>query len=263
MADLRKNLRDALRKMSYSTSVDQLRRRGVRQVNVLGLDRVVSLVEQAVYHSLRHRLIGLDRKQVADATKAEFIRLLQTNQKLNKDRQKLEHVKRRSEEEVHHLRRELAQQRKTLRTKLDEAASRQKEAVENDDNVIAERLETLFDAVASHRTVNLEKLQTQVTDTVLEMVATERHEAISVREELHNREVDLLQRRIAKVNQALGDTERQLTESMGRRPVDDGVASRYREVQGLSADEADYQRKKELVYEIFRANLALQKGGGS
>ena len=63
MADLRKNLRDALRKMSYSTSVDQLRRRGVRQVNVLGLDRVVSLVEQAVYHSLRHRLMGLDRKQ--------------------------------------------------------------------------------------------------------------------------------------------------------------------------------------------------------
>lgn len=263
MADLRKNLRDALRKMSYSTSVDQLRRRGVRQVNVLGLDRVVSLVEQAVYHSLRNRLMGLDRKQVADATKAEFIRLLQTNQKLNKDRQKLETVKRRSEEEVQHLRRELAQQRKTLRTKLDEAASRRNESVENDDIVIIERLETLFGAVASQRHVNLDKLQKKVQDTVLEMVATERHAAVSAREELHSREVDLLQRRIAKVNEALGDTERQLSESMRERPVEDGLASRYREVQGLSPDEANYQRKKELVYEIFRANLALQKGGGS
>ncbi len=263
MADLRKNLRDALRKMSYSTSVDQLRRRGVRQVNVLGLDRVVSLVEQAVYHSLRHRLVGLDRKQVADATKAEFIRLLQTNQKLNKDRQKLQEVKRRSEEEVHHLRRELAQQRKTLRTKLDEAASRRDEQREDDDNVIIERLETLFGAVASHRNVDLNKLQARVTDTVLEMVATERHAAISAREELHSREVDVLQRRIAKVNQALGDTERQLSESMGARPGEDGLASKYREVQGLSPDEANYQRKKELVYELFRANLALQKGGGS
>ena len=111
--------------------------------------------------------------------------------------------------------------------------------------------------------MNLDKLQEKVQGTVLEMVATERHAAVSAREELHSREVDLLQRRIAKVNQALGDTERQLTESMGRRPMDDGVASKYREVQGLSADEADYQRKKELVYEIFRANLALQKGSGS
>ena len=42
-----------------------------------------------------------------------------------------------------------------------------------------------------------------------------------------------------------------------------GVSSVYREVQGLSSDDINYQRKKELVYEIFRANLELQKGTGS
>lgn len=261
MADLRKNLRDALRKLSYSTSVDQLRRRGVRQVNVLGLDRVVSLVEQAVYHSLRHRLMGLDRKQVADATKAEFLRLLQTNQKLSKDHQKLQEIKLRAEEEVHQLRRELAQQRTILRTKLDEAAARRREEGQDDDSAIVQQLHTLFETLGSRGKLSFSDLQKQITETVLDVVAVERQSAIAAREELHSREVDLLQRRIAKVNQALGDTERQLAEAARSQPVEEGVASKFRDVQGLSPEDGNYQRKKELVYEIFRANLALQKGG--
>ena len=263
MADLRKSLRDALRKLSYSTSVDQLRRRGVRQVNVLGLDRVVSLVQQAVYNSLRHRLMGLDRKQVADATKTEFLRLLQTNQKLTRDRQKLQEVKLRAEAEAKQLRQELAEQRRVLRKKLGEAAARRQEQSRGDDSVIVLRVQELFGALSSHSEVDLEELQKRVLNMVLDIVKFERQIAIEAKEELHTREVDLLQRRIAKVNQALGETERQLSETMRARPVEEGVSSMYREVQGLSPEDRNYQRKKELVYEIFRANLALQKGIGS
>ncbi len=263
MADLRKSLRDALRKLSYSTSVDQLRRRGVRQVNVLGLDRVVSLVQQAVYNSLRHRLMGLDRKQVADATKAEFLRLLQTNQKLTRDRQRLQEVKLRAEEEAKQLRQELAEQRRVLRKKLDEAAARRQDQSRGDDSAIVLRVKELFGAVTSHPDVDREELQKRVLNMVLDVVKFERQIAIEAKEELHSREVDLLQRRIAKVNQALGETERQLSETVRARPVEEGVSSVYREIQGLSPDDTNYQRKKELVYEIFRANLELQKGTGS
>ena len=47
--------------------------------------------------------------------------------------------------------------------------------------------------------------------------------------------------------------------------VDTGVASIYRTVQGLTGDEDDYQRKKEMLILIFEANIALQRKflGGS
>jgi DNA anti-recombination protein RmuC len=263
MAELRNNLRDALRKLSYNTSVDQLRRRGVRRVNVLGLDRVVSLVEEAVYRSLRNRLMGLDRKQVADETKAEFLRLMRTNQKLSKDREQLREVTERSGEEVVHLRQELAQQRKLLREKLERAARRRVDGAESDDSEIIARVKELFRKVFAGRDADPERMQAHLLKTVLEVVHVERQSAIEAREELHNREVDLLQRRIAKVNQALGDTERQLSETVRGGATADGVASMYREVQGLSPSDTAYRRKKDLVAEIFRANLALQNRSDS
>jgi hypothetical protein len=40
--------------------------------------------------------------------------------------------------------------------------------------------------------------------------------------------------------------------------VDVGVPSIYREVQGLSADAAQHERKREMMRSIFEANLALR-----
>ena len=263
MADLRDNLRDALRKLSYHTSVEKLRRQGVKRVNVLGLDRVVSLVQEAVYRSLRNRLMGLDRKQVADETKEEFLRLMQSNQKLSRDREKLREVTERSGEELVHLRRELAQQRKLLREKLEQAAHRRLDGAESDDSAIIARVEELSQTLFARRDGDPEELHKHLLETVLEVVHIERQSAIEAKEELHNREVELLQRRIAKVNQALGDTERQLSETMQGRSTEEGVASMYRQVQGLSRSDSMYERKKELVTEIFRANLALQNRSDS
>ena len=47
--------------------------------------------------------------------------------------------------------------------------------------------------------------------------------------------------------------------------LDDGIASIYRDVQGLSSDEANAEAKKEMMAQIFQANVllrrALQKSG--
>src|SRR5690606_31230334 len=53
MANLKRSLKEAVRKLAYSTSVDQLKKRGVTKVNVLGIDRVVALIDEAVHRSLR------------------------------------------------------------------------------------------------------------------------------------------------------------------------------------------------------------------
>ena len=69
MASLKSSLKDAVRRLAFSTSVDQLKKRGVKNVNVVGLDRIVQLIEEAVHRSLKNRLLVGDRMAVADATK--------------------------------------------------------------------------------------------------------------------------------------------------------------------------------------------------
>lgn len=263
MADLRSSLRDALRKVCHNTSLEQLRRKGVRQVNVLGLDRIVSLVEQSVYHSLRHQMMGLERKEVAEATKAEFLRLLQTNQQLTKDKDKLQQVTARAEEEVLQLRRELGEQRTALRRKLEDAARSREADAHEDDSAITARVEQLCKNVFADENADPATRQAKILELVLDVVRVERQAAIQAKEDLHSREVDLLRRRIAKVNEALGDTERRLSAAVRVQSVDPGIASIYREVQGVNPSDEMFQRKKELVTEIFRANLALQKRPGS
>jgi len=71
--------------------------------------------------------------------------------------------------------------------------------------------------------------------------------------------VDLLERRIAKLNKALerADAEIQhLKRALGGSP---GVSSIYRSVQGLSPDEPLLDLKRRLMREIFDANQALRK----
>src|SRR5580765_3385692 len=100
MGDLSRNLVDAVRKLAFRTSVDQLRQKGVKQVNVVGLDRLAGLIEEAVKRSLTHRLAGLERDAVADATKEEFMRLLRRNQSLEKEKDEIDRMRSQAEIEL-------------------------------------------------------------------------------------------------------------------------------------------------------------------
>ncbi|MEM1448157.1 MAG: GGDEF domain-containing protein [Planctomycetota bacterium] len=76
--------------------------------------------------------------------------------------------------------------------------------------------------------------------------------------EAFKREIDQLHRRIAKLTASLETTEQEITRLRSLKTVDDGVASVYREVQGLEDGDARSEIKKELMGEIFRANMDLQ-----
>ncbi|MFN9703248.1 MAG: hypothetical protein ACK595_00305, partial [Planctomycetota bacterium] len=47
MGGLKDSLRDAIRQIAFRTSVDRLRKQGVKQVSVLGLDRIIALIDAA------------------------------------------------------------------------------------------------------------------------------------------------------------------------------------------------------------------------
>ena len=52
MTGFKETLKDAVRQMSFRTSLDKLKKKGVQNVNVLGIDRIISLIEAAVHRSL-------------------------------------------------------------------------------------------------------------------------------------------------------------------------------------------------------------------
>jgi diguanylate cyclase (GGDEF)-like protein len=85
--------------------------------------------------------------------------------------------------------------------------------------------------------------------------------ALAVRrmEEEHEREMGMLQRRLAKLSEALGMTENDLRRAIAAKSVDSGIASIYSTVQGLADDEAQADLKREMMSKIFEANVEMRK----
>lgn len=259
MSKFTDSLKEAVRQMAFRTSVDELKKQGVRKVNVLGVDRIIALIDEAVHRSLKNRLVGVEREAAAEATKAEFLRLLQSNEDLQRQKTEAETLRERAEEEVDQLRRELGTQREALQRKLQQGAlGSVRHAGAN--AAIAQKITELFAAMATGgEAVNLGTAHARVLELVMDVVDSERTAADEARRALHDRDVDVLQRRIAKLVESLSHTEHRLQAVTAMKDLDNGISSVYREVQGLPADEARFGRKRELMTEIFRANLALQK----
>lgn len=255
MGDLKRSLTDAVRRMAFNTSVDQLKKRGVEKVNVLGIDRIVRLIEQAVHKSLKNRLLAADRAAVADATTEEFVRLLKSNEDLRRSRDELAERQARAEEETNEMRLELQRLRQELEQRLDAAQVEQRARYEGENAEISERVRLLFEAGGQMPSSD------QVLAIVMDLVDSERRTAVTALEAARNREVDQLQRRIAKLNRSLEVTEERLSQVAAMKDVDGGIASIYREVQGLNGGDSHASRKRELMADIFKANMALQKKG--
>jgi Skp family chaperone for outer membrane proteins len=259
MANFKETLKDAVRQMSFRTSLDSLKKKGVQQVSVLGIDRIIALVEAAVHRSLRSHLVGIEREAVADATKAEFVRLLRSNEDLQRQKSEVEQQKERAEEEIDVLRRDLASQQQALQIKLEQGALSVANRYEGENAAIAKKVSDVLQALAGNQGLSVTAAEEKVMELVMDVVSGERKAAETARAALRDREVDTLQRRITKLNESLGLTERRLLEVAAMKNIDNGISSVYREVQGLSDADAQQGKKKELMADIFKANLKLQK----
>jgi len=263
----KETLKDAVRQLSFRTSLDSLKKRGVQHVSVLGIDRITALIEAAVHRSLKSRLVGVEREAVADATKAEFLRLLRSNEDLQRQKSEIEQQRERAEEEIDQLRRELTRQQQELRLKLDEEALALTSRYEGEDAAIARKITDVVRSLArsqnSAQQAPAGGIEQRLLELVMDVVSGERRAAEAARAALRDREVDTLQRRIKKLNENLSATEHRLQHVAALATVDGGISSVYREVQGLDMSDLQAARKKELMADIFRANLQLQKRNGA
>jgi len=78
------------------------------------------------------------------------------------------------------------------------------------------------------------------------------------------KQMEVLERRLQKLTNLLDRQEREL-QLVQQRVVggESGVASEYRNVQGLSAEDDHFKQKKELMSQIFQANVDLHRQIGA
>jgi hypothetical protein len=257
LGGFRESLKQAVRQIAFRTDLDSLRKQGVERVSVLGMDRIVALVEEAVHRALKTRLVGLEREAVADATKAEFLRLLRTNQDLQREKSELERLKETAEEEVDRLRRQIVQEQQALQERLDRQRTADLPRYEIENAELAQRVREALAAIGGGS--DTAAAEARVLEVVSHSLGKERESAEAARRALRDREVENLQRRIDKLTQSLETTEHRLRQVAAMKNIDDGISSIYRDVQGLNPEAEQFGKKKELMSAIFAANMRLQK----
>ena len=164
---------------------------------------------------------------------------------------------REAEAEIQGLRDDLAAQRESFRQ---EEALLQEEASEMgglQQAALVDRIQQIF--AKGTRTPELEAIEKEIVSFAIEELFEGRRKAVEAQMAEHKRLVDQLERRIAKLTALLGVTEEQLQKVLSMKTIDEGVASIYRTVQGLSQDAAAAEQKRAMMSEIFRQNLSFQK----
>ena len=252
-------LNDALaqevRRWARRTTPEELKRRGVHRVRSIKMAEMAELIEKAVNRTLMARTIGELDDEIegfSDEARVEFLRLVQDDRE---KREKGEGLEEKAESELARLKRELAKRKKAL--------ERQEEALAGDgeDGRVAElesKIRSLFSSWGGGVGEN-SGLEQQVIDLALREMNQEHRHVQMVRLQQHREEIDRLERRIGKLSHLLGQTEEELARLMeGGFDAEDGVASIYRTAQGLSNRDHAYEKKRELMHEIFKANMEFR-----
>lgn len=160
------------------------------------------------------------------------------------------------ESELEHLRDELDTQIRDL----EERRKLSREDAEAEEAWGRELLEKLLEVFADEEGASKQvlRIEKRVIDIVAEDL--ERLADLPSSRQLADREqeIDTLERRIRKLTDRLDKTEAELQRVAAMKVVDDGIASIYRSVQGLSDDAEGAEQKKAMLDNIFVANMALR-----
>lgn len=124
-------------------------------------------------------------------------------------------------------------------------------------------LRRLFDDNDPGHDERLARLQQEVLQLVKGSVKSWRESDLVSQMAASKRQIQRLERRVAKLNQSLGATEGELKRVAAMKNIDLGVSSIYRKVQGLSDDDEGAGAKKEMLKNLFDANVALRQAMSS
>jgi diguanylate cyclase (GGDEF)-like protein len=159
------------------------------------------------------------------------------------------------ESELEKIRAELEAQTKVLHAKARDMSAEADAEQTEDEKALILRVREVF---ATHGGV-APAVQDEVLDLVSEGMKMTRQKLIAAKMAEHNLQMELLERRINKMNKTLGLTTERLKQMASMKSIDLGIASIYRDVQGIGTEDSNAEMKKEMMAEIFKANLALKQ----
>ncbi len=261
---IKKKIQQAVRKLSYRTTVDQLKKKGINRVNVVGIDRISALIETAVHRTLKARMaMGFNpdftHGEIANETRTEFLRLLRNKESLKKVQAETEEEKESLKNEVGKLQSELQTLQREIEEKRQRFVREERVRTAAEDEELVKAVHELLDKVDRGSGIQAE-IKEELLGLFLGRLDEERKRVRAQKEVELRKEVDLLNRRLQKVTQTLDHTEGRLQKALTGGGEDLGVSSIYKEVQGLSDHDPEFKKKKSLMTSIFEANLELQKG---
>lgn len=262
-AAARSQLRTALQ--SNSTRVDLAslaqRRKSARLVTREVLERVmIETIENVLLEGGADPVLGRDA--LLAKTREEFDRLLASHRQAESEREQAEVARANLEKQVRALKQELTEQNARLQHEIERSAPQVRFSEEALAAMEARVRAVLTDVVGEARREATggdgAQLERRLQGVVDEILQEERDKARARALEVRDLEVERLQRRIAKLNRALGDTESTLAQVAASKQIDPGVASSYDRVQGPAADSVNAERKQELIKVVFVNNLLLR-----
>jgi len=122
------------------------------------------------------------------------------------------------------------------------------------DGPLAEQIRILFQRLGP-RTDAIDAIERQVIAVTEASLQSIQQDPGSGEEE--RRQIDILERRVAKLKEMLGATEEDLQRLVLEKTADSGIKSIYNQVQGLETGTGDYARKKDILGLIYEANVRL------
>jgi exonuclease VII large subunit len=255
------------REHSDVVSVDKLKKDGVRSVTVLDWSRIDQLIAKAVDEALKKRGVELPPDALASVNqqaREAFARLLEQRDQWRDSAQTLEQQKNELEANLNRLVTELD----TARSQLD----REKTHRVTDADVAVSRarmdsfalrlkdgLVDLFKGSPAGASPELARAAAELAEHLL---ADEKARALADAKRDQDARIDLLERRIAKLNGMLENSDRLVERLKAAKTIDPGIESEFREVQGLSVADSNAGAKRGLLEQIFKLNVELREAIG-
>ncbi len=165
------------------------------------------------------------------------------------------------ETELDRLREELEEQMREVDKRHEDFAKEQDDLAEQRGKAFVAKIQEVF--AQEEPSAPIVRLEKAMIELAMNEVAEWRQSNLAQQLADSNRQVENLERRVRKLTDLLDVTEGELRRVASMKDVDTGIASIYRTVQGLSMADPNAELKKELMRNIFEANLALLGRQGS
>lgn len=244
-----------------------------RNLNYIGEARLMAVIAASVRHAVKRTFGAVDETQLvktAATAQRGFIHLLKNNGKavrglpvsdfvkeVEASRQQILRQREQARIELVRLTRELGTRREAMKTERVQFIAAKQEAGAELDEKLIDQITELFAGLGD--VPGLDEIKRAITQITLQGVHEERQKAVQAKLAEHDAEVGNYERRIRKLTESLGRTEEEIKRLAKMKGVDNGVASIYRAVQGLSGADESLEQKQEMMTSIFEANLALQE----